>query len=236
MIDAGREAERMRDYLVGRLSDDEQRAFEECLVRDPALARELEQMLRLREGLAQLKAQGFFEKPPARAPLRLGVLSSRLEMPPLRLAVPLLAAATIAGIGLLVWVQTRPSPVLTASIESRAAAPAITAHFTFIALRDASTPQLDLPASGLIEIRAAPGLRTTAAPYRVTLARHEEGASATPIGVLAGLALGADGYVHCYANAAGLKPGGYLLRVASDAQTAGTAEIFRFNLRSRETR
>jgi hypothetical protein len=230
------DAERMRDYLVGRLSDDEQRAFEERLVRDPALARELEQMLRLREGLAQLKAQGLFEKPPARAPLRRGALSSRLGMLALRLGVPVLAAATIAGVGLFLWVQTRPSTVLTASIESRAAAPAIAAHFTFIALRDASTPQLDLPASGLIEMRAAPGLRTTAAPYRVTLIRHEEGASATPIGVLTGLALGADGYAHCYANASGLKPGGYVLRVESDARTAGTAETFRFNFRSRETR
>ena len=35
MIDVARDFERMQDYIVGRMSDEEQRAFEERLVRDP---------------------------------------------------------------------------------------------------------------------------------------------------------------------------------------------------------
>jgi len=62
VTDAGRDVERMQDYMVGRLSDDEHRAFEDRLVRDPGLVREFEQSLRLSEGLHQLRAQGHFDK------------------------------------------------------------------------------------------------------------------------------------------------------------------------------
>ena len=56
-----------------------------------------------------------------------------------------------------------------------------------------------------------------------------------PIAALGGLAVGADGYVHCYADAARLAAGTYLLRVRSGPQTAGTEEVFPFNLRLRAT-
>jgi hypothetical protein len=60
MIDVAREFERLRDYLVGRLPDDEVRDFEDRLVRDPELAREFEQSLRLHAGMQELRAQGYF--------------------------------------------------------------------------------------------------------------------------------------------------------------------------------
>ena len=59
MIDVARDFERMQDYIVGRMSDEEQRAFEERLVRDPALVLEVERSLRLREGLQQLKIEDY---------------------------------------------------------------------------------------------------------------------------------------------------------------------------------
>jgi hypothetical protein len=225
MIDVGRDFERMRDYVVGRLSDDERRTFEDRLVRDPELVREFEQSLRLREGFQQLRAQGYFEKSAQRAR-------------GFRIWPAVLAAAAIAAVALFLWLQphTGPSPVLMASLEARTAgavAPSIAAHFTFVSLRKASTPDLDSPAAGLIEFRAAPGMRTTASGYRVTLAHHDEGESWTPVATLTGLALSADGYVHCYADASRLGPGNYLLRLESDAEPAGTAQVFPFNLRAR---
>ena len=63
MIEAGRDFERMQDYIVGRRSDDEHRAFEDRLLRDPGLVREFEQSLRLREGLHALRVQGFVGRP-----------------------------------------------------------------------------------------------------------------------------------------------------------------------------
>ena len=226
-MDAGRDFERMQDYVVGRLSEDEHRAFEDRLVRDPALVHELEQSLRLGEGLHQLRAQGYFDQAVSRA------RGSRIWL-------PLLAAAAIAGLALFLWLQpsTGPAPVLTASLESRIAgvAPSVTAHFTFVAVRESSTPDLELPSGGVIEFRAAPATHLTASRYRMTLVQQDEGESSKPVGAAAGLALGADGYVHGYADASRLEPGRYLLRIEPDAETPGTAEVFPFNLRARGAR
>jgi hypothetical protein len=227
VIDAGRDLERMQDYMVGRLSDDEHRAFEDRLMRDPGLVREFEQSLRLSEGLQQLRAQGHFGQAAARA------RGSRIWL-------PLLAAAAIAGLALFLWVQSRdrPSPVLTASLESRTAGvtPSVAAHFTFVAVRDNSTPDLDLPSGGVIEFRAAPATHLAASRYRMTLVQQDEEGSSKPVGAAAGLALSADGYVHGYADASRLGPGRYVLRIEPGAETPGTTETFPFNLRARGVR
>jgi hypothetical protein len=226
-MDAGRDFERMRDYIVGRLSDDEHRALEDRLVRDPGLVREFEQSLRLSEGLHQLRAQGYFDKAASRS------RGSRIWL-------PILAAAAIAGLALFLWLRpgTGPSPVLTASLESRTAAvaPPVTAHFTFVAVRESSTPDLDLPSSGVIEFRAAPATHMAASRYRMTLVQQDEGGSSNTVGAVAGLALSADGYVHGYADASRLGPGSYLLRIEIDAETPATAQVFPFNLRARAAR
>ena len=219
MIEVGRDFERMQDYIGGRLSDDEHRAFEDRLIRDPGLVREFEQSLRLSEGLRALRAQGY-----------VGKLASRHHR--FQVWRPTLAAAAIAGLALFLWVQrtSEPSPILTASLESRASGAA--AHFTFVAMRESSRPDLDLPSSGIIEFRAAPTERITASRYQMTLVR-EDGGSAKPVATVAGLVLGADGYVHGYADASRLGAGSYMLRVQADAATAGSGAEFVFNLRTR---
>jgi hypothetical protein len=222
-MEIGRDSERMQDYIVGRLSDDEHRAFEDRLVRDPGLVHELEQSLRLSEGLHQLRAQGYFDKAASRA------RGSRNWL-------PVLAAASIAGLALLLWLQrsTGPSPVLTATLDSRA--PAVgppVARFTFVAVRGRAIPDLNLPSGGVIEFRAAPATHLTASRYRMTLVRQDEGGASKSVGAAAGLQLSADGYVHGYADASRLGSGSYLLRIEPDAETPGTAEVFPFNLRAR---
>src|SRR5258708_1966706 len=106
VIEVGRDFERMQDFIVGRLSDDEHRAFEDRLARDPALVHELEQSLRLSEGLHQLRVQGYFDKAASRA------RGSRTWL-------PLLAAAAIAGLALFLWLQpnTRTLPLLEPSLH-----------------------------------------------------------------------------------------------------------------------
>jgi hypothetical protein len=226
VIAASRDFARMHDYIGGRLSDDERQAFEDRLVQDPQLVRELERSLALREGLQQLRAQGYFA----------GVATRARSF---QLWLPALAAAAVAGLALFLWEQREPpaSPVLAASLESRvgALAPSALAHFTFVAVRGSSTPDLDLPSSGMIEIRAAPAARL-APRYRVTLVRRDPGGSAESIGALAGLALSSDGYVHCFADASRLTAGSYLLRLAPDTTPSGNAEVFAFNLRAGATR
>src|SRR2546429_9659507 len=90
VISAGRDYERMQDYIVGRLSDDDSHAFEDRLLNDPGLVRELEQSLRLRDGLEQLREQGYFGKAVSRG------------MSP-RIWLPALVAAAGAGVALFLW-------------------------------------------------------------------------------------------------------------------------------------
>ena len=220
MIDVSRDLERMQDYVIGRLSDEELRAFEERLVRDPALARELDQSVQLREGLAELRQQGYF----ARA-ARTRIFQSWL---------PTLAAAAVAGIAIALLWSRSPEPVLMGSLQpvsASHAAPWVAAHFTFVSVRGASDPVLTLPASGLIELRAMPAAHEPDVRYRVRLVR-QEGAGATSVGELVGLVPGEDGYVHSYADAARLKAGRYVLSV----ETAGGkgAETFPFTLKAAE--
>jgi hypothetical protein len=226
VIAASRDFARMHDYIVGRLSDDERQAFEARLVRDPQLVRELEQSLALREGLQQLRTRGYFA----------GVARGGRSF---WLGLPALAAAGLAGLALFLWVQREvpASPVLMASLEPRSGAVAsnVTAHFTFIAVRGSSTPDLDLPSSGVIEIRAAPPTRLTSR-YHVTLVRRDREGSVELVGALTGLALSSDGYVHCFADAARLTAGSYLLRLEPDTTTSGLAEEFSFNLGAGATR
>jgi hypothetical protein len=225
---ADRDFALMRDFIGGRLSDHECRAFEDRLARDPGLAHELEQSLRIREGLQQLRTRGYIRKTrPVRWSFRSWVPAA-------------LAAAAIAGLALFLWVPRAAGPVslLMASPGAHAAGDAasrVAAHFTFVSMRGASTPDLELPSAGLIEIRAAPGTRPAAERYRVTLVRRDDSGSARTIALLRGLAVGTDGYVHCYADATRLSAGNYLLRVQPDNDT-GLADVFPFNLNVGTTR
>lgn len=226
-MDVGAETDRVRDYLVGRLSEEERRSFEERLVRDPELVREFEQALEFREGLKQLQTQGYFIKPlrkPAARTRDLGIW------------LPALAAAAVAALALFLWTQrsAAPSGVLLPSTDAAASAGAATiaAQFTFLSMRGASTPDLDLPSGGLVEFRAAPGMHQAASRYRMTLIRNDESGPSRSLGLLTDLALGDDGYLHAYAEAARLAAGSYVLRVDSGTAGAGASVEFAFNLRT----
>ena len=217
----------MRDYIVGRLSDDERQAFEDRLVREPALVRELEESLQIREGLRQLRAQGYFARAASRS----------LRFLPW---LPALAAAAVAGIALFLWAhrQGTASPVLLASPESRSVSgvgSSVSAPFTFVSVRGAASPDLDLPRAGLIEFRAAPVTSRTDFSYRLMLLRRDSAGTAQPVGTLAPIALSSDGYVHCFADASRLSAGSYLLRIepqsSEPASTTSDVAEFEFNLR-----
>lgn len=229
MMDAGGEMDRVRDYLVGRLSEEERRTFEERLVRDPELVREFEEALELREGLKELQARGYFAKSRAKGGFGRRALKAGMWL-------PALAAAAVVGVVLFLWTARsvvlpgvlRPSPEPAAS----AGAATIAAQLTFVSMRGASAPELNLPSSGVIEFRAAPGMHGAASRYRMTLVRSDESGPSRTLGTLADLALDGDGYVRGYADAASLPPGDYLLRVDSGTAGAGASEEFPFTLRA----
>ena len=219
MIDVGHDFERMRDYVVGRMSDDERCAFEDRLVRDPGLVRELERSLQLRDGLQQLQKQGYFAQSAPRSP---GVRPRRLRMSNW---LPALAAAAVVGaLALFLWVEPRSpgSGVLQASAGSPVAA-----HFTFLAMRGGSLPDLTLPAQGAIDFQVLPAAHATASSFRVTLLR--EGTDA-PVGAIGVLAPDAHGYIHSYADASRLIAGTYRLLVEPDTGAKAPRESFEFRL------
>jgi len=217
----------MQDFIVGRLSDAERRAFEDRLVRDPTLVRELEQSLRMREGLQQLRTQGYLKK-------------NGSSGASFRIWVPTLIAAAGAGLALFLWLPriTGSSPILVPSLAlstNSDMTPLVAAHFTFLSVRGGLAPDLDLPSTGLIEIRAAPSAPRSVHRYRVTLVRQEEGSLGKTVAALGGLPLGMDGYLRCYADASRLSAGSYLLRIQPDTATPGIVELFPFNFRARST-
>ena len=225
MSDVTSELDRLRGYFVGRMSEEEKIALEDRLAREPALASELEQALELREGLRQLRSEGYFEPPAARQQA-----SRRVNVP---LWVSAAAAAVLVAVGLGLWWQVprEHASVLIASAAMRtsAAASPVVAHFTFISMRGATRPSLTLPPRGLIELRAAPET-LTAASYRIALIRDQGRASRT-LGMVTGVTPAPDGYLHCYADSSLLKPGSYLLRVEPEGAARGV-EVFALALRS----
>ena len=227
MSEADLDYARLRDYLAGQMPDNECRTFEDRLQRDPALARELDLSLRLRAGLEGLRTQG---------PLSLSGSSKTLGWAK-RLAA---AAAAVACIALLLWLRTPTvSAILTSTAEPGAsnqparptAARPIAAHFSFIGTRGLSAPDLELPPSGLIEMRSAPSRRGPNLRYAVTLVVREPSADRT-LAELHDLSADADGYVRCYADAQRLRPGTYELLIETGSGTDAVKDAFTFNLRA----
>ncbi len=204
MTDLTHDADEIRDYLVGRLSEHERLVFQDRVARDPTLARELESSLRLREGLRQLKGEGYFVM---RDPGYRSATAVRLTR-----WLPLAAAAVVAALCVGAWWELRtPNSVLTASGEGSPSA-----QWTFISTRGDEVPRLELPAGGLIEFRVAPET-AAAGTYRVTLMRGQAPAVNT-LGTIEGR-IGPDHYVHAYTSAARLAPGDYRLQIETEGGT-----------------
>ncbi len=225
-MDAARDFATLQAFIVGRLSDEERRVFEDRLASEPMLVRELEQSLRMREGLRQLRTRGHLSN----------AATQRRRWP---VWVPVLAAAASAVLAMFLWLSrtAAPAPMLSASLETRAVAGAtslVAAHFTFVSMRGSSVPDLELPSSGAIEIRAEPSAPGSGQLYRMVLARQSD-AGEQPVAVLNGLTVSADGYLHAYADSGRLKAGAYDLHVQADNGAPGETTTFPFNLRPAAT-
>lgn len=225
MSDVTSDLDQLRGYFVGRMSEEEKIVLEDRLAREPAFADEFERALELREGLRQLRAEGYFAPPAVQHHA-----SRRVNAP---LWASAAAAAVLIAVGLGLWWQVprEHASVLIASAAMRtsAAASPIVAHFTFISMRGATRPSLALPPRGLIELRAAPET-LAATSYRITLVR-DQGRTAQTLGIVTGVAPAPDGYLHCFADSSLLKPGSYLLRVEPEGAARG-ATVFALALRS----
>jgi hypothetical protein len=219
VLDVGRDLQRIRDYLAGRLSDEESEAFGERLVRDPQLVRELERTVGLSEGLRQVAN----ERRPVALPQR-----RRPWQPALAAA----AALGVLAVALWVYSATERVPLLNASLSTaltREVAANATSQFTFVAMRGSGTPTLGLPTGGIVDLRASAPPGSAAGGYRMTLRTAQPGESPRTLGTTTVAEALADGYLHVYMDATRLRPGRYLLEVAPDGGAAPT-QVYPFIL------
>jgi hypothetical protein len=217
-MSADRDFALMQDFILGHMSDEECRAFEERLVREPALVRDLEQSLRMSAGLERLRSDGYLSKTEPR----------RRNIRPW---VPALLAATVAGVALIPWLL-RDAGQSSLLVSAADGGQPVASQFTFVSMRGSAPPTLNLPNSGRVEFRVAPSNHSAAGRYHVTLVREDAAGTASTVGNLADVAASADGYVHAFAEASHLSRGRYLLRIEPTPQFADAADVFPFTLQA----
>ncbi len=215
MSDVAYDVEQIRKYLQGRLSEEEEILFQDRLARDPLLVRELEQSLRMRQGLRQLQAEGYFARPVRR--------TTDAYAQSLLRWLPLAAAAVIAVVCLDVW-REAPQPLLTTA----AGAP-VEQTFNLIPMRGADDDTLSLPAHGNVEFRARPQT-LIATSYRITLLRDGKRLDSVVVA-----AADTEQYLDVFADSARLAPGRYLLQIESaSAEPPGPPVTYSFTLQRHE--
>jgi hypothetical protein len=212
----------VQDYIAGRLSDGDQRAFEDQLLSDASLVQVVEESLRLREGLEILRERNDLVKS--------GAMRRRIFSP--KWVASSVAALALVVLCVDVYLARHSRPVVAATIgELRVGAPlTVAAYYSFASMRAATeTPDLALPASGVLELRALTRGLSADLKYRVTL-EEVLGTTTSRIGVADHLVPDADGFVAVYADASKLQPGSYSLLVESVVDDKAMGERFSFGL------
>jgi hypothetical protein len=211
VMDAKLIAERqvIERYLAGQLSDAEADAFEARLESQPELARDVEQIARMKTGFAVLARRGELAK-----------LLSRPVAPPHRRA-PWMAAAAAVIVGAIGFVMFRhadspaPATLLATSLE------ALSRHSDSpIPLRASVSLARARGIGADAELSAAPGAAelelatggTAGAHFSIELLAIDS-AGARPIAKLPDAMTDASGAVHLFVSLHAVKPGPYLLRL-----------------------
>jgi hypothetical protein len=227
MIGAHRNPQAVQDYIAGRLTEPELTAFEDRLLVDATLVQDVEETLRLREGLEILRE---------RNDLGVSVRPRRHIFLTRRFAAAAAAALLLIALCVSVYIGKRSPTLVAASVgELHAGATLlVTNHYSFASMRAASeTPDLALPASGALEFRALTPGAGTAERFRAILEKtlnSRDVGRTVRIGQADHLAPDADGFIAIYADASKLEPGDYSLAVESDIDDKAPSERFSFKL------
>ncbi len=212
----------VQDYVTGRLSGSELEAFEEQLVTDAGLVRELEGALRLREGLEMLREQKVLGE----------LMRPRRRTVWTRFA---LAAAAVVLLAVGLFYMKRAEPIIAGSVAalrtSSGSPLVVTRSHVFAALRseNSSAPNLDLPATGALELCALTPVTDASRTFRMTL-WVIRGGIMSRIGSAEHVVPDRDGFVVIYADAGRLEPGEYSLSVEPEAGNTIPGERFEFGL------
>jgi hypothetical protein len=220
-------ADMLQGYITGTLSDAELHAFEDRLLHDVTLVQELEESLRLREGLEVLRARKELS---ARAPPRKVRLSPRL--------LGAAAAASILAVGLAFFYRASAPAIMAASPDSlhlNAQDGRKSKRYVFAKMRAAAeTPLLELPTAGVLELHALTSAAAGGATFDVAL-EQVRAQSNVVLCTVRHIPADAGGLVGVYVDASALKPGEYALTVVPDGESiapmgGNSGERFNFRL------
>jgi hypothetical protein len=215
-------------YLSGALPDGESDAFEQYVSEHPEICPQIEQTLKLREGLARLRERGE--------------LDALLRTPAPRRWLPYAAAAAVAfaTVAGLLWLQLRgPAAAMLFLSPGELAAhyhQAVAVRASYVLARTRGTArvtEVTLPTeAGAIELKAVPSGASNIR-YRVGLWRLAGPAGTADTAQLDAGAAGPDGYVTVYVDSSQLMPGDYAVSLTPAVSGGAGAAADRFVIRVR---
>jgi hypothetical protein len=208
-------SQRIANYVSGRMSEGELQAFEADLQRAPELVDEMEQTLRLREGLAVLRDRGQLDgKAQARA---------------IPAWVGLAASVAVAAVGATLFhystsirndflFTSRPTDAQAAALET----------FTIVQTRGADLQRLPEPRPDtLVLLLIRPTFPSPSGHYAVSLSSSDAGQHS--VASLAGVEANPEGWVKVFARANALTKGHYAL-VLTPTPTSSVAPASQFDV------
>jgi hypothetical protein len=206
-------------YVAGRMSEDEEQAFEVAMLGSPDLAADVDVRQRIKAGLRHLE--------------RRGELQALLDAPPRRRYLPVALAASVLLLvfGVAYWKfmgmrASAPGAALSASAGSTGA---VSASYLLASTRFGTTePTFETAAgSAPLQLRIVPESRR-ATSFRVSLARIADDGE-TPASEPVRLARGTTDFVEVFVDPSKLTSGRYRLRLMPEP--AGVNEEYVFTLR-----
>jgi hypothetical protein len=214
-------------YLADQLLPAEAAAFEAYYIEHPSMVREIEQALRLKEGLATLRDRRQLD----------GLMRDRRWRWALPLSIAAAIVMTVAG--LLAWQGTsRGTPPVAATIQelvgdARAPLP-LGGKYLLVRMRG-SEQVLEIPlpsARSALELQMLPASGADGAPYQVEVEQLAEDGRASSLGRIHGLTPGADGLVSAVLDSGKLQAGRYEVQL-TPARVDETTPAERFVIQLR---
>ena len=211
-------------YLADQLTQVEREAFEEQLVQDPAVLRELEATARFKRGLQKLRESGQLEE----------LVADRSSAQRWWMSAAAAIAIFALTFGLLWRIESSP-PMMASTVSTlvdREGHP-LSVGATYAVFRKRSTTVADavitLPAARqAIELRVLPDSNMQP-PYGVSLMSQSAPTDRPRLASVADLRPAEDGFVSVFIDSQQLAPGDYVVSVSGAGTDAGTQFLIRLN-------
>jgi hypothetical protein len=213
-------------YLAGQLDAAQTEAFERYYEKNPDTVRDIERVLRLREGLAILEERGELD----------ALVRARSVWKP---ALALAASIAVLVVGVWLWMaQTVATPLAgaVAALGAEHGRPLrVASTHVFVRTRGASaTSDIVLPAErSAIELRVLPSSRPDDRTYRVVLGQLDAANAVAPIAETSAVASAEDGFVTAYLDSSKVGRGHYVIEVLPEHGVGSDTATDRFIIQVR---